>query len=106
MIHDAYHPLPGQLGEGRSGSGQLVRWTSANAEKVHTVVHAMALDSAGLVAGWHLRTEEGDIALQSPAGQRWALSVQDEAMGMALRGDGRQWRVGCDDGGRWGLEQV
>lgn len=35
-IHDAYHPLPDQLGEGRPGSGLLMSWTESEATLART----------------------------------------------------------------------
>jgi hypothetical protein len=80
FLHDAYHPLPNQLGEGRPGSGVLVRWTEKTASTVRAVVHALCVDTRGPVARWHLRTGENFIALESPgATSSWKLENSPDA---------------------------
>jgi hypothetical protein len=53
-VHDAYHPRPNQLGEGKPGSGVLMRWTEKTAATARTIVHAIALDDPGTTARWQL----------------------------------------------------
>jgi hypothetical protein len=70
-VHDIYHPRPGQQGEGRPGSGQLIRWTEPVAATARQVVHAICVDSAADIAGWNIRgnTIEGR--------ERWTLRLGD-----------------------------
>lgn len=76
FVHDAYHPLPDQLGEGRSGSGCLVRWTEKTASTARTVVHALCVDDPGGVSGWHLLQEESAVILEGPEGcEKWKLEI-------------------------------
>lgn len=75
-VHDAYHPRPGRLGEGRSGSGQLASWTAAAPATSGTVVHALCFDSPGLITGWHLRQDDGHPTLVSGDERlRWQLRL-------------------------------
>ncbi len=81
VVHDCYHPLPGQIGEGRQGSGWLMNWRERTARAERTVVHAIMLDDAGRIAGWHLMQGEDGITVQGPGGRiDWRLRV-DEASG-------------------------
>lgn len=76
-VHDAYHPHPGQLGEGAPGSGALVRFVENHAATERIAVHAIAVDEPGAIAGWHLKQEEGLAAvIEDPSRTRtWKLSV-------------------------------
>ncbi|RRK01363.1 heparinase [Opitutaceae bacterium TAV4] len=78
-IHDAYHPLPNQLGEGKPGSGLLVRWTDKTATTDRLAVHAICVDDPGATAGWHLKTPAPDTTvLESPgATETWTLVHAD-----------------------------
>lgn len=79
-VHDAYSPEPADIGEGRPGSGKLVTWREAEPNTVRTVVHAIALDGYGSVAGWHLKqTGEGRFFLEGPGGRaRWSVATDFE----------------------------
>ncbi|AHF93125.1 hypothetical protein OPIT5_25810 [Opitutaceae bacterium TAV5] len=80
-VHDAYHPLPNQLGEGKPGSGLLVRWTDKTPATDRLAVHAICVDDPGATAGWHLKTPAPDTtALESPgATETWTLTHADPA---------------------------
>lgn len=78
-VHDAYHPLPDQLGEGRPGSGLLFRWQEPVAATQRIVIHAIAVDHYGAVAGWHLRETDGCNGLESPDGDvLWTVDPAHE----------------------------
>lgn len=84
-VHDAYHPRPHQLGEGKPGSGALVRWTEKSAATARTVVHAICMDDPGTIGGWHLKTGEGFAALESPgATELWKLDYAADASRFTL----------------------
>lgn len=76
-IHDAYHPLPNQLGEGAIGTGSLVRWTEPKAACERTIGHAICVDDYGAVAGWHLRTEKNIHELAAQNGETWRLELNE-----------------------------
>ena len=65
-VHDAYHPKPNQLGEGAQDSGRLATFRQREPLAESLTVHAIALDTYGVVAGWHLLAEDGWIGLQGP----------------------------------------
>lgn len=105
-VHDAYHPRPRQLGEGLPGSGALVRWTDAKAATSRVVVHAIALDDPGAVAGWHLKTAENFTALESPgATARWQLTHAPDASRFILveTVSNKNYTIAPDTTGAWRL---
>jgi Heparinase II/III-like protein. len=107
-VHDAYHPLPAQVGEGRPGSGQLIRWTEREARTDRTVVHAMAIDHYGTVAGWHLRTgEENAVTLEGPQGAvSWTLRTEETRFLIGEKVTGRRYVVSAANDGSWKLEKA
>ncbi len=108
IIHDRYHPEPGQRGEGRPGSGLGYSWKEQEPVRERTVVHAIAVDSYGRVAGWHLREDAEGPMLESPDKRvRWQLSVCPDATAMQIREQGadRTWRVQAANG-HWTLDKV
>ncbi len=103
-VHDAYHPLPNQLGEGRSGSGLLVNWMARPATAL-VGVHAVAMDDYGSIAGWHLKDEAGDPVMEAP-GQvaAWRLSLRDDGFGVTETVSGAAWQIG-EEAGSWRLSR-
>jgi hypothetical protein len=107
-VHDAYHPLPNQRGEGKPGSGLLYRWQEREAATTRTVVHAAAVDDYGSIAGWHLRSRDDGWALEGPRGHPvWRLRVEQAplAFGLWEETEGACYRVAQDDRGEWTLAQ-
>lgn len=82
-MHDAYHPLPDQLGEGHPGSGILLRTTSKEYKNSHTAVHAIAVDDDGSVAGWHMRKNDGLVMLEGQD-QKYSLCIDKNTRKMTL----------------------
>lgn len=102
FVHDAYHPLPNQHGEGRSGSGRLLTWRSADSATAFTAVHALAMDDYGSAAGWHFRNREGEMALEAPgATQCWTLKADDSELRLCETGSGRLWTTTHRPDGSW-----
>ncbi|MDR1280874.1 MAG: heparinase II/III-family protein [Opitutaceae bacterium] len=105
-VHDAYHPLPNQLGEGKPGSGLLVRWTDKTPATDRLAVHAICVDDPGATAGWHLKTPAPDTtALESPgATETWTLAHADPN-GLVLTekttGETHTLTRNADAGGAW-----
>ncbi|WP_210515989.1 hypothetical protein [Hymenobacter terricola] len=74
-LHDAYHPEPAQLGEGRPGSGLLFRFADAvPAQLVHRL-HVIVADEASPLATWQLD--------RGPDG--WTIRNAQEAFTLSLR---------------------
>jgi len=103
-VHDAYHPLPNQLGEGHSGSGLLINWKAKPAKEL-LGVHAIAMDDYGSIAGWHLKHEGGEAVLEAPgSAAAWRLTVGEEGFGIGELVSGASWKAALD-GGAWQLRR-
>lgn len=97
-VHDAYNPLPAATGEGLPGSGILLTWRepASQAQTQRTVIHAIAIDGYGRVAGWHLKDPDGAPVLESPgATECWKLEVDQDMqrIGITETVSGRRWSV-------------
>jgi hypothetical protein len=106
-VHDAYHPLPARHGEGKPGSGLLVRWHAAQPQRESLTVHAICLDDPGSVAGWHLYLpDDGSTLLESPGGgERWKLQVDDDGGALTVTevNNGQGVHAASTGDGRWKL---
>lgn len=105
-MHDAYHSLPNQLGEGKPGSGLIMSWTEAQPALERTVTHAIALDDPATITGWHLYRGENDVTLEGPAGREaWSLTVDANPLRFTLREtvSGQQYEIG-QSGDTWQME--
>lgn len=106
LVHDAYHPLPAQHGEGRPGSGQLIRWIETTPATTRTVVHALCCDSFAGIQGWRVTGTNDAVTLDGPLrGECWTLNTA--ADGTTLRvveSVSRQhFTVACTAAGDWSL---
>jgi hypothetical protein len=108
FVHDAYHPLPDQVGEGRPGSGQLVRWREREARTERTVVHALAMDHYGAISGWHLRNGTDDsVTLEGPQrAEAWTLRTEENRFTLEEGVSGRRYEVVAAEGGLWNLQKA
>lgn len=106
-VHDAYHPRTNQLGEGKPGTGALVRWVEDTAATARTVVHAIALDDPGATAGWHLKTPAANLTiLESPGATAiWRLDHAPDATRFTLTEtvSGKNYTIAPDSSGTWHL---
>ena len=101
-VHDAYHPLPAQHGEGRPGSGLLFDWVENEAHAgLRTKVHVFALDAYGPVSAWHIRTEP-HIGLKGE-NEDWELQLNDDAFIVSELNSGEKHTIRLDNG-TWILE--
>lgn len=92
--HDAYHCMPGQLGEGRLGSATLLRWTEPDETTERINVHAIALDTYGAIAGWHLRAEEDRTGLEGAGGAcLWQVHASPTKIVITERESARGYQV-------------
>jgi Heparinase II/III-like protein len=84
-VHDAYHPLPAQLGEGKTGSGRLMRWSESTPATGRTVVHAIALDTSAAVESWQVAGSDSSVAVDGPdRKQRWVLGYASDGNSLNL----------------------
>ncbi len=73
-VHDVYHPLPTQLGEGLPGSGMIMRWTESSPSVARTVIHAICMDHSAVAADWEVKHDGEGASLSSPTGdESWTL---------------------------------
>ena len=101
FVHDAYHPLPAQLGEGGVGSGILVSWREPTPTTDRTVVHAIALDDAGRIAAWHYHHDASTHKLSGR--ETWTLTTDAAGVTVAQK-NGPTWRI--DAGDAWMLTRA
>lgn len=103
-VHDLYHPLPAQLGEGLPGSGKIVRWTEAAPATERTVVHAISLDDTAVIGDWNVSSVDGGVTIEGP-GQRWTLRPAADGASLAFTDDlrGAAYTASRNADGSWGL---
>jgi hypothetical protein len=79
LMHDAYHPLPAQRGEGQPGSGIMMHWSEKKPIADRTVVHALAVDSQSGILGWSSSATESTYTMQnSDLNEKWSLRLNDD----------------------------
>lgn len=105
FMHDAYHPLPAQRGEGASGTGLIVRWTDTTPATTRTTVHAIALDSYGAVAGWHLRDADTTGGRLELGTSNWECRVADDGVAVTDHASGTTYRIAPEAAGAWTLRK-
>jgi hypothetical protein len=107
QIHDAYHCMPGQVGEGRPGSGILLQWRQNQPVTEQIAIHAMVVDGYGAVAGWHLRDHKGFPMWEAAGGTvRWAVQIQPEELHIDEQQSGRQYIAWPDANDSWSLRRA
>lgn len=104
MVHDAYHPLPGQRGEGKPGSGILMRWTENTTSLTRTVVHTVSIDSHAGISGWECKRENNTYSLENlDRKQKWSLHTNDDgSFRIEDAASGQSYLVNSS-GGIWSL---
>lgn len=106
-VNDAYHCLPGQMGEGRSGSGILLQWTESTAMIERIAIHAMAVDAYGAVANWHLQTPGESVAWESPNGQAyWVCEAKPDRILISEQHRAESYRLGTNASENWSLQRI
>ncbi len=105
-VHDAYHPLPQQPGEGAPGSGMLFNWTEKTPAKTRCAIYAIVVDEYGIVTGWHMQQkDENTCSLEGPASCcRWTLSVADNLMTIEEEISERKYSITINNG-TWSLHK-
>lgn len=76
-VHDAYHPEPNQIGEGKPGSGLLYRFTEQQPATERVVIHAFAFDAYGALDKWEFTTSDNQYQL-SDGEESWKLTITSE----------------------------
>ncbi|WP_445637870.1 Heparinase II/III-like C-terminal domain-containing protein [Nostoc sp. DSM 114161] len=66
-VHEFYHPLPNQKGQGAEGSGIISTWTTPIASE-HLLIYAIAMDSIQHIWDWKIETlNNNTIMLYAPS---------------------------------------
>ncbi len=105
LVHDAYHPLPAQRGEGKPGSGMLMRWTEQAASNSRTVVNALAIDNHAAILGWESKVDNNVYTLTSTdRSQNWTLTMNENG-GMTIIDStkGETYTLSANAEGNWTL---
>lgn len=105
-VHDAYHPLPAQRGEGQPGSGLLMRWTEAAPATARTVIHALCFDDPAAILGWSLIGGHDTFSLAGPEGrEKWSLHPSADGTDLRVEESvtGQTYRVVREADGGWSL---
>jgi hypothetical protein len=108
FVHDAYHPLPSQLGEGATGSGLLVHWMEREPARQRIGVHAIALDDYGCIGSWQCSGDIDDLALSGREGAiEWGVQVDQSGHAIRLsdRHGRRHWTINDTADGKWIFRQ-
>ena len=92
FLHDAYHPEPNQLGEGRSGDSFVFRFTEKEKLATRTVVHAIALDEPNALINWNLEAINNNYTLKSDT-KNWTLQLNDNDSFSMISGHGHTWEI-------------
>jgi hypothetical protein len=103
LVHDAYHPLPAQQGEGRPGSGHLMRFTETVPATCRTVVHAMGLDAAASVGDWTADVRADGVTLENASRAHcWKLNAAtDDAIEITDENSGSTQTISQNADGQW-----
>jgi hypothetical protein len=80
--HDAYHPEPNQLGEGKTGSGLLFRFTDSEKRTQLLGIQVIAVDELALIDDYKVKIEKNEkekqiISIQNP-NEEVSLEIQSE----------------------------
>ncbi|WP_257669403.1 heparinase II/III-family protein [Parapedobacter tibetensis] len=105
--HDAYHPEPARLGEGRPGSGLIFRAIEPVAQTNRCAVHVLVADKPDKLGDWTLSTNADAYEARSPE-EHWILTLTPgEHMAFTLndRIGGRSWQLTALNG-RYGFNEV
>ncbi len=106
-VHDAYHPLPNQLGEGAIGSGLLVHLRERSPSVDRTVVCAIAVDDRARIKSWEATRTRDCVILTGcgePAG--WSLRTEQGAIHISDHANALQWRLSENADGVWALTRT
>jgi len=108
LVNDAYHPLPAQRGEGKPGSGMLMRWTEKTASSSRIVVNALAIDSHAGIQGWESKAENNVYTLESKdRSQTWTLTMSDNgAFNIKESNSNQSYNLAANAESNWSLSSA
>ncbi|MBE6643944.1 MAG: hypothetical protein E7612_01035 [Ruminococcaceae bacterium] len=78
-VHDNYHPLHNQLGQGKEGSSEIFDFTT-DYKTSHLIVHPIVLNETDEVPYWHIRHNEPNVYKIQNRGNAhsWILTIHPE----------------------------
>ncbi len=107
-MHDAYHCLPNHTGEGKPGSGMLVRWTEKQPTTQRVAVHVMIVDGYGTVADWHMHQQPDGITEVTGLKNNpcWRLQLDPATLKMKVEETHSKQvvNIAADASGRWKMK--
>lgn len=108
FVHDYYHPLPAQRGEGRPSSGRMMRWTESAATTNRTLIHALAVDDRASIPNWTAKREGNTYALtNADRKEEWTLHTADDGTFLIEETISREtFTVVRDAAGVWSLNST
>lgn len=81
FMHDYYHSLPNQDGQGKEGSALRVTYENTEYAKEHVMVYAFAMDAIDNITGWHIFNYAPNVYLVESPNRDGGLSVEVKSDG-------------------------
>ncbi len=81
FIHDYYHPLANQAGQGKEGSAEIYDYTSKEFSTKHLILYGFAMSEREDVRHWHIKPDEdGSWRIMNPGNKIiWRLRLDPDA---------------------------
>lgn len=91
-MHDYYHPLANQDGQGKEGSVNRYLWDGEEG-KVHIRIHTLIMDNSQAIVGWHVyQMEDGYIRIESPC-KKHIIEVKVQKDKMVIRNENMEEEI-------------
>lgn len=74
-VHEFYHPLPNQQGQGAEGSGLISVWTTPIANE-HLLIYAIAMDKMKHIWDWKIETVNNNIIMLDAHSKRGSVQLE------------------------------
>lgn len=85
-MHDFYHPLPNQAGQGREGSVNRYCWEDTPGRE-HIRIHTYVMDTSEDIVHWHVYLmDDGFVRMEYPDGDTW-LEVKADMEQVVVRNE-------------------
>lgn len=92
-LHDAYHPEPAQLGEGKPGSGLLFRFTDGQSAQTINRTHVIVADDASFIDDWQLTPDPEGLTITKGGTAVSLYRVDANALSFRLVADGANYSI-------------
>jgi hypothetical protein len=92
-LHDAYHPEPAQLGEGKPGSGLLFQFTDGQNAQTINRMHVIVADDASFVDDWQLTPELEGLTVTKGGTTISVYWVDTDRLSFRLVADGADYSI-------------